>query len=203
MQRNKKLVLLGGLVVLLLIVLFLLRGRAPSTGVDLFVSPTDSTILVDGQKFSSGKQSLKAGKHSITVQRDLFLKHSEEFEVNQGGLTRLAIALDPDGRSGEQWLVDHPKEADLREKVMSPIIAKQGDDVAKKYPIITSLPHIDNFYRVDYGTSKKYPNDTTKVALFVRYYTPEGKAQADEWLTFKGVNLSESEIIYLDMQVLD
>ena len=203
MVKANRIVLLLVLLTLGGVVVFWLLSRSPSTGIDLFVSPTNSSITLDGKSFSAGKKSVAPGKYALVVKHDSFLTTTQEVVVKQGQLTKLAVALDPDGIKGEQWLLDHPNEASLREKVMSPIVSEQANKLTKSMPIVTELPHIDNFYRVDYGASKKYPNDKAKIALYVRYYTPDGRAQADEWLVFKGVSLDKTEVIYLDMQNLD
>jgi hypothetical protein len=118
--------------------------------------------------------------------------------VPKGQDTTVTVTLTPSNEEGAEWLKTHPKEALKRESIGGTSYNSDSEQALKKTPLISSLPFIDQLYRVDYGLSKKTPDDPTATAIYIKYYTEEGKTQALDWIRFKGYNPSSLEIIYQD-----
>ena len=86
---------------------------------------------------------------------------------------------------------------------MESISSQNSDQIAaqivKKTPVVSSLPYSDEKtgFSIDYGQSKRYPNDPTSVAILITLDGGEtAKAGALDWIRFTGYDPSKLEIIY-------
>lgn len=74
---------------------------------------------------------------------------------------------------------------------------KDSQEATKAYPIITDLPQdISPIFRIDYGVSKRYPNDPTKIALYISYDNVADKISALDYIYRMGYDPSDYEIIF-------
>ncbi len=197
MNNKIKLGLLVVLVVVLAVVLLVLRSTT-RVGLQLDSSPQDAVVEIAGTTYASGFIPLEPGTYTVRVDHEAFLPETRTVTIKSGDVATVTVFLNPDGEKGEAWLLDHPEELERREVQGSRVVSDLADQQSKSLPLIADLPHTDNLYTVNYGASKKYPEDGTKAALYVRYYSVEGLAQANEWLLFKNVDLEKTEIIYID-----
>lgn len=197
-MRNKilPLVILVVIVVAGLTVFSLMK---PKPDVDFVFSPSVSKAVVDGKKgVKQGKVYLAPGKHTVKVSFPGFADKSQTFSVTASSVQKVTVLLIPNSQAGYDWLNAHPSEGALRENIGSQNYLSEDQQRLKKYPIIKDLPHVDNFYRIDSGKSQMHPNDSTAVAIYITFYSEEGKQQALQWMSFKGYNPADYEIIYQD-----
>ena len=196
-MRNK-LIILGILILGVVVVLLLVLQKSISQGLDLKTSPADSTITINGKKYEQGFTTLEPGTYTVRVTHDLFLPEKRTIEVKARDVTQLTMLLTADGDKGRAWLVAHPDEVAFREEVGSQVANEIINAQVTNLPVIKDLPHADNYYTVNYGPSQQDPEDKTKVALYIRYYSAQGVEDAKNWLTYKGVPLDTAELIYID-----
>ncbi|HSW37390.1 MAG TPA: hypothetical protein VLG37_03425 [Candidatus Saccharimonadales bacterium] len=173
---------------------------APSkikTGVQLDIVPSDAEVLIDSKIHSKlGATKLTAGIHNLKVSRRGFASAEVRFSVSDGKITGLNLALKPSSSVGEKWLKDHPEETLKAEGFSGAAFDQQVNTIRQTTPLIASLPFTDQLFRVDYGASKLYPQDSTAVAIYITYYSEDGKQQALDWIRFKGYDPAKLEIIY-------
>ena len=70
----------------------------------------------------------------------------------------------------------------------------------KSSPIISVLPAVDPEFRIDYGQSVLFPNQSGAIALYIKADTPDGRVQAVAWIRNNGFDPSDYEIIFTDLQ---
>ena len=197
MTAKKKIVII--VVVLFFLGIFFIATQSGSrTGFDIDTSPQDAVVTINNKTYSAGFIALKPGNYVVDVTHDAFKPQQRTVTVTISSNEKMVVILSPDGENGEIWLNNHPKEVARRESIGSKVIGDLATQQTVDLPILKQLPHVDNFYRVDYGVSKKYPKDLTKTALYVRYYSLEGLADAKDWLVFNDVDIEKTEIIYID-----
>ena len=78
-------------------------------------------------------------------------------------------------------------------KVSSLKIAYTEDD---RPPLVNELPFIDQMWRIDAGVSQKRQGPNT-TALYVKYWSDQGKQSAQDWLRFKGYDPDKMDIEYI------
>lgn len=166
--------------------------------VTLVVSPKDATVFLNDKEITGRNLRLQPGEYTLTAKRELFKEQKYSFTLKDGETKEIPLLLEAYDEEGLAWLEENPDEMKLRQTEGSRLTSIEARKQVDDLPIIKQLPHIDNFYRVDYGQSLKYPDDVTKNAIFVRYYAPQGKTEADTWLKFNGVDLETTEIVYID-----
>lgn len=162
------------------------------------VSPSDSSLTVDGQAFSSGKKVyLIPGNHTFKATREHFESVTTSLELRDSTSVRNIILILPAISSeAKAYLLDHPSEQALREALGGQLANEQGQAARSKTPLVDSLPFIDREYRIDYGPSQKNPSDPTAIAITITSTSEASKQDAISWIRFKGFDPDALEIIY-------
>lgn len=161
-------------------------------------APTSSAITVNGQNSRSGSLNVRPGSYKIVVSHSGFVEKSTSVTVAAGETKYVGFVLASNSPATANWYVDHADDQRLSEIITGKNISVDSTSQQTTLPIIKELPFIDNYYRIDYGVSKLHPSDPNAVALYVKYYSDEGKQQALDWLKFKGYDPAKLEIIYIN-----
>ena len=170
-MNKKRIVIISSLTVFMAIIVFysfITIGRVGKMEVNIVVAPNDSEIKIDNIKVNVGKNYLSAGEHKIIVERKHFLKVESSFSISESDTYVPPIALKPvdsEGLAIEKLNQKYYIEAD---NLFSEKYIKETNKLEKKYPILKKLPRdYSPNLRIDYGVSKKYPNDESKIALYI------------------------------------
>jgi hypothetical protein len=104
--------------------------------------------------------------------------------------------------AGDQYRLTHQQEFIDVEGVASAESETNSKNIATNNPIISQLP-IDATpnYRVDYGVSKKYPNDPSKIALYISADSDFYRHVALSAIYLAGYDPSDYEIIFQPMDL--
>jgi hypothetical protein len=137
------------------------------------------------------------GKHTIVVSQAGFTTYRSTIDKKDSPL-EITVVLDPVSEDGFDFMKKHPSEQRLRESLVGSQAAETGKSIAEKNPIISLLPYIDQYFRIDYGQSVKNPSDSTAVAIYITPLAPDGKERALALLRLKGYDPNTLEIIYRD-----
>lgn len=170
--------------------------------VDLYVAPKDSSLLLDGKTtISAGKQKISAGKHSLKITRDGFLSETQSFTAKSGELTTVLVSLTPNSEEGFKYQKDNQDEFINIQNLGSIEYSKGADALSKNYPILSKLPQdISPLYTIFYGESKIYPNNPTKIAIYIGSSSPANKQAALSSIYDMGYDPSDYEIIFESLQ---
>lgn len=159
--------------------------------------PDDSTVILGDKQVSGNRQiNVTPGTYKIRVSRSGFAEQTKEIKVAKDTNESHNIYLEPNSPEGFQWLQDHPEQAHEAEAEAGRRFEQTVQEVINELPLIKELPFIDQQYRIDYGRSKKDPNNQKAVAIYIKYWADIGKEQALEWIRFKGYDPNKLEIIY-------
>jgi hypothetical protein len=169
----------------------------PQANTKITVSPLAATLRLDGnKKTSAGTLYLTPGKHTIEASQEGFKSIKQTFAVTNNKPISLLFLLEPNSDTGNQYLSNHKSEQTEREALGG----KQFNDVTAKireiYPITKLLPHSGESFTVDYGASRRQPNNPYAIALYVTVPAVGQETRAKNWITYAGYKLSDYEIIY-------
>ncbi|MFA5004374.1 MAG: hypothetical protein WC498_03830 [Candidatus Saccharimonadales bacterium] len=181
--------------VVVIIVLIILHKSANTT---IYLAPSVANLQLDGKTIKPGGHYIVPGKHTLRATMTGFSDGTKSFVVPTKGATKVFLALSPNSVVGEQWYANHPDDNNLYQSIVQNEATSTSREQVTRLPLIKELPHVDNFYRVDYGKSLKNPNDPVATALYITVYSAAGKQQAIQWLTFKGYDPTLYEIVYID-----
>ena len=165
--------------------------------------PTDATATIDGAKIATNVEvRIKAGQHKLDVSRDGFTTKSQTITVKTGQdtatyTTYLSVA----NATGQKWLDDHPGLAIELEGAGSRAYEAAAEQTTLDNPIVEQLPLVDPQFRIDYGASAKYPNDNSKVGIYIQAIDPAGRQAALSLLRDKGFDPADLELIFVTPQV--
>jgi hypothetical protein len=164
----------------------------------LTVSPTDASIKIDGKgSAKAGDISLPPGEHTIEVSRKGYATKTINVKIISGIAVEEGIALtitDPKLAAEQEELSE--KEVAEREGAVGKIAAEQGAKITAANPLIKKLPYYGPDFNIDTGKSRKYPNDSTAVGIYITVMDEAGKKHAFDWIRAQGFNPEAYEIIY-------
>ena len=172
------------------------RGEKNISFIKLVVVPSGSTAKLDGEGVKAGTLKLKPGNHTVIVAKKGFTTQVQKFNLQTEETRFVGIALISNSADTRDWYRDHPEDQRLLESISSQTFDQYSKEIAKKTPLVNDLPLIDRLFRIDYGQSQQYPNDPSAIAIYITYYSQEGKQQALDWIKFKGYDPTKLEIIY-------
>lgn len=198
MSKYKTFIIFGTIIGLCFVGLVSVSVLQKKPNLVIEIAPNGALITVDGKKISKTTLFIAPGKHSLVARLDGFAGNEQTFTTETGKTTNLIVLLDPNTPAGEKYLRENPREQFNREALGGKLSAQLSTATTAKNPILASLPFIDRLFRVDYGASVKNPKDPLAVALFVTFYSEQGKQEALEWLQFKGVDTTTAEVLFIN-----
>ena len=198
-NTKRRLFLLAGLLVIVVgfVVWQSINSSKYSSSIRIEVAPTKgSKILINGKGIREGITKVSPGKYLIEFSHPGFNSESREVHVGEKENYYVGAALQSISDKTVNWYSDNPDDAKKAEGISSGNFDQLNKNRLKKLPLIEQLPLIDLNYRIDHGRSLQKPEDPEAVAVYVTYYSEQGKTEADEWLRFKGYDPTKSETIY-------
>lgn len=196
-MKTKSIIIILIAISLIIITSFLYLNKNVTTGVNIVIVPADSKILLDGKVVPSGKNSAKPGKHTIEVKRENFDSNKQTVDVLSGQIKLVKVGLSSNNSNGKKWQEEHQKEYLELENIGDSNIQQNSATILKKYPLIANLPQdMSPLFRIDYGISKKYPDDQTKIAIYISSNNPTDKFAAIKKIYNMGYDPSDYEIIF-------
>lgn len=206
MVKNKKIIILILVLIVVTVsvavVVALINKGSNKIETTVYVTPSDAKIVLDkSTSISNGKNYISAGNHTISASRSGFTSKKLDFIVQKNSVNIFTMILDTNSSVGTQYLNDHKDEITKLEAIGSQQYTSNSNLIGENYPFIKDLPiDISPLYRIDYGTSKKYPNDPTKIAIYVSAASPKDKQLALSTIYDKAYDPSDYEIIFESLQ---
>jgi len=200
-DRTNRIFRLATIFALILIALFIVLAVASSikhrgqAKINIHVMPDDSHISIDGNSSKRGTVYTTPGEHTFSAARDGFATDNEYVSVSKKTTTDVYLAPTPNSTAGQQWVNDHADQEKIRQQYAHINIDGVQRSLSNKYPIVKELPLDTVYYSISYGPSKKYPNDPSKIAVYITA-TQDNRAQALHWMKYKGFDPANYEIIY-------
>lgn len=205
MKLNPKLILplglVAGLALIGLLTAFLNNQPVKiGTGVRFYISPSDAEVLLNGQRLKldrANQAELAPGNYEVEIVRVHFASKKENFTVSSGQVSEVPVLLTPLNDLAWDFLRSG-SEPQIRESVSYRLSLKTSQQVAEALPLTTKLPYSTVNFRIDYGVSQKFPDDPSKVALYIstEIASDEARQPALDWLRSQGVDPAQTEIIY-------
>ncbi len=195
----KKIIFVSALLVLTLFVFLIVssvRGLSRNVTLTTEAAPLDSKITINENRAKNGINKVKPGKYQIVFSRTGFGSETHTLAIQKNDKKYLGVVLMPHDPSYANWYFTHPKDAKMAENISSHTFDTVQTQQLSTTPVLKYLPLIQPTYRIDSGISKKYPNDPTKIALYVSTKTDADKQAALDWLKAQGADPSKLEIIY-------
>lgn len=201
LKLNKKLIIIILVFILIIFVLLIINNKKDAN-LNINVAPSNTKILLDNKEIKAGKNYVSNGKHNLSFSRSGFANNERQININQNDINNVYIVLTPTTEEGWNYYNKNQDEFMKIEGLSGKDFTNKSKDATETYPIIKQLPFdAEPFYRVDYGISKKYPDDPTKIALYVSTSQPQSTQDALETIFDSGFDPSDYEIIFQPLEV--
>lgn len=173
--------------------------EATTSRVTVDAVPYDMELRLDGKQVPAygGPVRMAPGSHEFVAKRNGFGERTIKFDIKAGENKDMQVYLYPNSAEGEKWLKENPEQATKLEGETGKQLREQSSQRTIKYPILEQLPVIDPTFRIDYGVSKKNPDDPSSVALYIQALDQEGRNNAIDWIRYNGYKPEDYEIIYV------
>ncbi|HUD03715.1 MAG TPA: PEGA domain-containing protein [Patescibacteria group bacterium] len=200
MGRKKLLIIIIVISAVLFVSVFIfnaIRNSSKDT-IILTVAPKKSSIIMDAHTvIHPGTIKVAPGNHTINVTYSGFASTEKSFTTTKNQVINVWVALSPNSPVGNNFISSNQNEFLEVEKIAGQEFDQGANQIANLYPIIKKLPYdIFPIFRIDYGASKKYPNNPTRIALYISVTHPSDKQDALITIYDMGYDPSDYEIIF-------
>ncbi len=205
MNKRKIVIILIVVFTLLILItsvfIFLKIKEQNGIKVSINVAPIDSNIIIDDKKNGiNGINYLSAGKHKVIFKRSGFSNQEQNITVGANNNKTILMTLVPNNSEGTNYYNSHKDDFMEIESLGSQQFLETGKIISQNYPLVNELPIDANIFRIDYGASKKYPNEPTKTAIYISSSNPTDKFAAIKNIYEMGYDPSDYEIIFKDIK---
>jgi hypothetical protein len=176
-KRNKLIVITTSLVVVVLIVFaaYIAISRAGKEPVQIYLIPSDTKLLVNGEQLTEGTSYLKPGRYNVDASRSGFVDKKEILIVGSPNTSTIDIALNGSSDSAKKWQSDN-EELYLEYEARGGIRAQQeGETFTADNPITSKLPLENPIYTIGYRAD---PADPTGNSIILEIDTMDGYRNA-------------------------
>ncbi len=162
------------------------------------VAPTfDTTITINGDGVKEGETKVEPGTYTVQAAHKGFETESKMVTVKEGETVRVGIALQSNSPDTADWYGKNETDARKFEGISSTESGIIGQQRINSLPFLTRLPvRVPNKYTIDYGPSKKDPNNPKAVAITISYNDASSREAARNWIRYQGYDPDKLEIIY-------
>jgi len=161
----------------------------------LTVVPADTVVKIDGNGTKAGNTGMSAGNHKVALSRDGFASQDFTVNIKSGQTTNKSVVMIANSPVGTAWINNNIAQSSQAEGIAGKNIEDTGAVALANHKIIELLPYVGADFKIDYGSSKINPNDSTAVALYVTAATVEGHDKANIWIIAQGFTPGNFEII--------
>lgn len=203
--KNKKIGLLFGLVILILVVILTILSvnRSISATLRIVVAPASARILIDGEQYQNGiYENMPIGTKYVEITADGFVSKKYKIELAADEVTKLYACLEPESVEDfvetDEYAVNCSAAKELEGE-------KKRAEFLAQYPIAVVLPIVVEKYaddlagymsfRVDGG---KYAGCEKEFCVKITDITGGNYERAKKIVKNKGYNLDDYEVIYVD-----
>lgn len=199
--RVKRVLLITGLLIVLLVGVFATISIVQSqkhkgmAKISVYLSPPDADVTMDGRQLSAKTVYVSPGNHTFTASRQDFTADTESISATPKGPNDVYLAPTPSGVAGQAWVSANQSQEITRQYYAGINQTRLQSLLSKKYPLVKYLPVDTVNFSISYGVSQKYPNDPTKIAIYVTALQAN-QPLAVHWIKYKGFDPNNYEIIY-------
>ena len=147
-------------------------GKEPVT---IYLIPSDTKLLVNGQQLHEGTSYLKPGRYNVEATRSGFESKKEILIVGTPNTSTIDIALNGISASAKKWQQDN-QELYLRYEDRGGVRAQQeGETFTADNPITSSIPVKTPIYTIGYRAD---PADPTGNSIIIEIDSMDGYRNA-------------------------
>lgn len=187
-------------VILVFVVVWLItrdEGAVKDSRLVVVSVPNDLTLTLDGDEINPvGESAVAAGEHTLKASRQGFASETRSVRIGSQESLNVGFYLEANSPEGKEWYRQHPDQAREAEGARSREYDELNKRLLAKYPIISRLPVVGPRFRIDYGSSKQYPTDAEKIAIYIQASSPAGRDNALNWMRVNGFKAADFEIVY-------
>lgn len=198
-MNKRKIIIISILLFITTITVLIIYSLIPRSYIKFSTAPQEVKLSIDGKNnvIIKNKETIevKPGHYKISISQTDFDTYIKEIDIKNGETNYFLVALNPLTNSARKIM-----ESNKNQLVIQPFYEKirniNAKNLMKNYPILKILPTGGHSYSIYSCNSRKYPNDTTKIAICISIITPDIQNAILNMLKEKGYNPDNYEIIW-------
>ncbi len=165
----------------------------------ILVTPTNSSIKINGSSSTIGIHHIKPGNYKITVSYPGFASQSKTFSVNKNSTKFVGIILQPNSATTANFYQINGYQEQMVEAISSNNNVSNSKAEVKNEPIIKYLPYVGPSLQYTIGY-KVDPNNSTTPYITITSSTPQGRQNALSFIRSKGIDPTFLNIVFINQQ---
>jgi len=197
---RKRTVIFGLIAFSVVLCLIFLRPTGKTSGnntIDIEVTPSRSSITLDGKRVSEGKSRVPDGKHTIKVMHKGFETQEQTVEISGSEELYVGIPLSPNSSETYNWYKEHDKDKQKADAMASKTYDQNSSNMTQSNPIVAHLPlpYGQERYAIDYAPSQINNNG---IIIQITAEDSRGRQYALQQIKDWGYDPTDLEIEFLD-----
>lgn len=176
-KKHKLAVIAVSLLVVMFIgfMTYILVSRGDKQPVEVYLIPSDTKLLVNGEQLSEGTSYLKPGRYNIEASRSGFETQKQILIVGEPNTSTVDIALAGVSDSAKKWEEEHTQLYEGYEARGGSRAQQEGETFTADNPITSVIPFENFIYTIGYRAD---PDDATGNSIIIEIETTEGYRNA-------------------------
>lgn len=189
------------IILLSIIVIYTFFLMTPRSYIEFSVAPTEIKVMIDKNNIrtikNKDKINIDPGKHTIVISQDGFESYTKDVNVLNNESVEILVALKPLTDKAKKQMRLNENQSVI-ERFYGNINNQREESILKNYPIIEMLPYTSQSFDINACKSKKYPDDSSKIAICVTLHRNDDKIKDVFFRLIKnrGYNSDDYEIIW-------
>ncbi len=158
-KNRKKIIIIATCIIMAILAIsaaFIVENILNSATLNIMVAPTNAKVLINGREYSSeGEYKIRPGEYTAEISADGFIARTENFTVEDGGMEKLWLFLDPED-GNPNWFYDNPRDGLIVGAIREVYTLDAISQLQEANPILNDLPVDVDFYTGDYSKKISY-----------------------------------------------
>ncbi len=160
----------------------------------LAIVPSDSTITINGSKYSNGSHWITPGTYTVKVSKPGFKSQSRSVILSPEKDVNVAtFSLEPESQKAKAWVKSNLDLYKANEKYGALEAGASGKYLSNRNPIISNLPFKDPYFTIGY-----IQNPDSSITLTVATPSPRYRFFALEQIRKLGYDPTDFKINFKD-----
>ena len=197
-QHKRRIITISAIIFGLLILwsAFTLITRVGKTPLTISVVPSDTKIIVNGQRLGDGTYWLENGSYELSAEKEGFESQKKTVIVTSDKSNNVAaVSLTPKSDEAKKWADEHQNEYRDNEQFGAIAARADGQYFTDQNPITTKLPFTDPYFSIGYTL-----NNDQSINITITTPSPRYRFYAVEKIREWGYDPTDFTVVFKDFK---
>lgn len=156
--------------------------RSGKLAVEINAVPSDAKVTLNGTEVGNGTIYIEPGNYEVKGSKEGFAEFSQQTSVDTNGQV-ISVPLAAESEEAKEWAKENESKYLDLESEAGIEAQRQGEEFAKKNPIISLLPHESLLYTIGYRADTSDPTGNSIIIEIsaIEGYRQQALYQLQQW----------------------